>query len=415
MFNIDRWQEIFEAISKNKLRTFLTGISVGSGIFILVILLGIANGLKKGIKQKMEVDATNKVQFWGAKTSLAYKGLKKNRPVQFELKDYEYITQNYKEAIEYESPNFKKNWRDVFFKNEGGNYRVIGVYPQYQFISNVSLLSGRFLSEKDIQNHAKVAVIGLQLVEDLKINLKKDLGDYVEINQVKYKIIGMYKDPGSKWQNNIVYVPHSTLTQVYNSVKNAGTFSFTLPKTDDYDRDVIESELFVKNISSFLKKKYWVHPKDDRAVRFHNRITSSKNIYDLNNGIQIFFWGIGLLTLVAGVVGIGNIMLIIVKERTKEIGIRKALGAQPKDIVIMVLHESIFITAISGMIGMFLGLICLEIAGKIIQTDFIVNPSIEFNVALITVALLVIAGAIAGYVPAKYAAKVKPIIALKDE
>ncbi|NIJ45585.1 putative ABC transport system permease protein [Wenyingzhuangia heitensis] len=414
MFNIDRWQEIFEAISKNKLRTFLTGISVGSGIFILIILLGVANGFKNGTKEQFARDAATLIEFWSNKTSKEYKGLNSGRRIKMTEEDYNLIKQTYKEDIEYESVDFWKNGLATSYQSKSGNYQVIGAMPDKQFLESAELLSGRFVNQKDVDKTLKVAVIGIEVAKELFTNYKTAVGKYITTGNVNYKVIGVFLDPNER-ENTRLYVPYSTLTQLYASVNWGSGFVFTLEPEENYDIALAKSEAFANQVKSKLQQIHKVHPDDVTAIRHFNAVEGSKEIYQLILGMKLFFWAVGILTLIAGVVGVGNIMLIIVKERTKEIGIRKALGAQPKTIIAMILHEAIFITSISGVIGLLFGFTVLEFIGGQIKTEFILNPKVDFSIAISTVILLVIAGVVAGYFPAKYAAKIKPIIALRDE
>ena len=228
-------------------------------------------------------------------------------------------------------------------------------------------------------------------------------------------MVGVFTDPGGERQEGRVFMPLSTTQQVYGAGDKISNMFYTLKKKDSYEEAVAESEKFSKNLETILKSKNLVDPEDKSAIGVDNSIVEAKKFYDLNLYIRLFFWWVGICTIIAGVVGVGNIMMIIVKERTKEIGIRKALGATPVSIIGMILHESIFITAISGFIGLLTGLALLELVGPQVQSEYFRNPQVDFNVAISTVIVLVIAGALAGFIPAYRAAKIKPIVALRDE
>ncbi|WP_010178710.1 ABC transporter permease [Aquimarina agarilytica] len=415
MFDIERWEEIFEAISKNKLRTFLTGLSVGSGIFILIILLAVADGMKNGTKKQFERDIATKISFWTASTSKEYKGFNINRWISFKNNDYNYVTDQYKDEIEYKTTDFRNWGARAIYKDKNGSYQFRGVMPDMLFVTNATLNAGRFISERDISNNAKVVAIGIRVAKDLFTDYTKAVGEDIKINNIKFKVIGVFTDAGGERANSMLYSPLPIVAQLYNRPRDVGSFDFTLQPEDDYNLALQKSEKFAEQVKTYLQKKHHVHPDDLKAIRFYNAVDGNKDLYMLNLGMKVFFWGIGILTLIAGIVGVSNIMLIIVKERTKEIGIRKALGAQPKSIVKMILHESIFVTSISGGIGLIFALALLALVGPKIETDFILNPNVEFGVAIITVLLLIIAGAVAGYIPARHASKIKPIIALRDE
>lgn len=414
MFDLERWEEIFETISKNKLRTFLTGLSVASGIFILVVLLGIGEGMRNGISSEFEGDASNILYLWTGVTSVEYKGLNPGRRIQLKNEDFDFTAQKYEDDLEYKSSVFRI-WNGVLnFKKESGAYRVEGVYPDYQFLENSSMVSGRFINYNDHQNYEKVLVIGKKVKSDL-FKDKKAIGQYVQISNINFKVVGVFSDPGGEREEARVFLPLSTAQRVFNGSNNVNNMAFTLEKEESFEKALAASNQFSAELQQFLKNQHTIAPEDNRAITINNSLENAKRFYDLMDMIKYFFWGVGICTIIAGIVGVSNIMLIIVKERTKEIGIRKALGAEPLSIVLMVLHESIFVTAIAGFVGLLGSLALLELVGPMIETQYIANPSVNFNVALSTVFILVIAGAVAGFFPAWRAARIKPIVALRDE
>jgi len=415
MFDLERWQEIFETISKNKLRTFLTGLSVASGIFILVILLGIGQGMQNGIAKEFEQDASNMLFVWTNVTSKEYKGLNPGRQITLKNDDYNQTVNKYGDQLEYKSSVFRIWSGLVNYKKESGNYRVEGVWPDFQFLENASMTQGRFLNYKDNDNVEKVVVLGNKVKNDLFKNGEDVIGEYVQISNINFKVIGVFSDPGGEREESRVFIPISTAQKVFNGGNDIRNLAFTLPQRENFEQALAESEQFSEELVTYLQEKHSVAPDDTRAITVNNSLENMKRFYDLNKMIKMFFWGVGICTIIAGIVGVSNIMLIIVKERTKEIGIRKALGAQPLSIIGMILHESIFVTTISGFIGLITSLALLEFVGPLIETEYIANPSVNFNVALTTVFILVLAGAIAGFFPAWRAAKIKPIIALRDE
>ncbi len=415
MFDIERWQEIFETISKNKLRTFLTGLSVASGIFILVILLGIGQGMSNGISSEFENDAANILYIWTGVTSKEHKGLNPGRMVRMRNEDYNYVAQKYDDELEYKSSIFRL-WAGLLnYGNESGSYRVEGVYPDYQFLENATMAAGRYINNSDHQNYEKVAVIGNKIKTDLFKNGKDPIGEYVQISNINFKVIGVFTDPGGEREESRVFLPLSTAQRVFNGKNEIRNMSFTLQKEENFEAALAASNKFSEEVEIYLKDKHTIAPDDASAIIVNNSLENAKRFYDLMDMIKLFFWGVGICTIIAGVVGVSNIMLIIVKERTKEIGIRKALGAQPLSIIAMILHESIFVTTIAGFVGLIASLALLEFVGPLIETNYIANPSIDFGVALTTVLILVIAGAVAGFFPAWRAARIKPIIALRDE
>ncbi len=415
MFDLERWQEIFETIGKNKLRTFLTGLSVASGIFILIILLGIGEGMKNGISKEFERDAANMVSVWTNVTSKEYKGLNPGRAITLKNEDYTSTVNNYQDQLEYKSSVFMIWNGTVNFKKESGSYRVEGVWPDYQFLENADMTEGRFLNYRDNDNIEKVVILGNKVRNDLFKNGEDPIGQYVEISDINFKVVGVYSDPGGEREESRVFLPINTAQRVFNGGNDVRSLAFTLHKRDNFEQALAESEQFSAELETYLKEKHNVAPDDTRAITINNSLENTKRFYDLTNMIKIFFWGVGICTIIAGIVGVSNIMLIIVKERTREIGIRKALGAEPLSIIGMILHESIFVTTIAGFIGLITSLALLEFVGPLIETNYIANPSVNFNVALSTVFILVFAGAVAGFFPAWRAARIKPIIALRDE
>ncbi len=405
MFDLERWEEIFETIRKNKLRTFLTGLSVASGIFILVVLLGIGEGMRNGIAQEFERDAANIMYVYTGVTSKEYKGLNPGRRIQMKNEDFNYTAVKYQDDLEYRSSIYRI-WNGIVnFGKESGSYRVEGVYPDYQFLENSGMVEGRFVNFKDHQNFEKVVVVGNKVRNDLFKDKKDPIGEYVQISGVNFKVIGVFTDPGGEREESRVFMPLSTAQRVFGGGNNIANMAFTLEPAENFEAALAASTRFSEAIENQLKETHTIAPDDESAISINNSLENAKRFFDLMDMIKFFFWG----------VGVSNIMLIIVKERTREIGIRKALGAEPLSIVGMVLHESIFVTAIAGFIGLIASLLLLEFVGPLIETQYISNPSVNFNVALTTVFILVLAGAIAGFFPAWRAARIRPIVALRDE
>ncbi|GGE25954.1 ABC transporter permease [Psychroflexus planctonicus] len=413
MFSLERWQEIFETISKNKLRTFLTGVSVASGIFILIILLGVSVGMQNGIEKQFQNDASNIINIYPGYTTLEYKGLNPKRRIQFTNEDYE-LALGDKEEVVHKSSDFQIWSRLISYKKEFGSYRIQGVMPDFQYLENASIIEGRFINQLDLDHLEKHIIIGNRVKKDL-FKDNSPLGEYISLSGLNFKVVGVYTDPGGDREEARVYIPLTTAQVVFGAGINIRSMGFTLPKVDDYDEALAESNKFTAKIERQLKAKLLVNPLDTSGIFISNNIENTKEIYQLISAMKIFFWFVGIATLLAGIIGVSNIMLIIVKERTKEIGIRKALGAKPMSIVAMVLHESVFVTAFSGLIGLILALALLEFVGPMVELDFLINPSVNFNIAMTTVVILIVAGAVAGFFPAWRGAKIKPIDALRDE
>ena len=414
MFSVERWQEIFETLSKNKLRTFLTGLSVASGIFILVILLGFSKGIENGVTTQFQSDATNLITVWTGRTSKEYKGLNPGRYVQMKNDNFNTISQKYNDFIEYET-SLNSIWGGtITYKNESGNYRIRGAMPDHQFIENADIGSGRFINQADFHESKKVAVIGNKIKKDL-FKDEDPINKNISVFGMNFKVIGVFFDPGGEREEDQIYIPITTSQKVFNRGDNIRNMLFTVEMSDSFEEAVALSKSMSEGIENELKQMHMVAPDDTSGVRVYNSLEEAKKIYSLIDTISAVFWFVGIGTIIAGIVGVGNIMLIIVKERTKEIGIRKALGALPMSIVGMILQEAVFVTMFAGLFGLIAGLGLLELVGPQIESDFIKYPQVDFNIALTTVFLLVFAGTLAGFIPAYRAAKIKPIVALRDE
>ncbi len=414
MFSIESWQEIFETMGKNKLQTFLTMVSVFFGIFILVILVGFSSGIEKGVKSQFEEDATNRIAIRTRRTTKEYKGLNPGRLIQLRNGDFEEFNEKYKNYIEYKTSVYSV-WRgQLTYKGEIGNYRVEGAHPDQQFIENQSMVSGRFLNKSDIEGIKKIAVIGNQIKEDL-FKSKNPIGEYVQISGINFLVVGVYTDPGGEREESRVFIPLTTAQQVFNAGDKVRSLAYTVKMSDDFDEAVALSIALSESFEYDIKTKHNISPDDRSAVRVSNTLEEAKKIYSLIATISYVFWFVGIGTIIAGVVGVSNIMLIVVKERTKEIGIRKALGALPNSIIGMILQEAIFITAFAGFLGLFSGVALLEIISPMVNSDFIKAPQVDFQTSMITVIILIIAGTLAGFIPARRAAHIRPIEALRVE
>ncbi|PPK96815.1 putative ABC transport system permease protein [Nonlabens xylanidelens] len=415
MFNIERWQEIFETISKNKLRTFLTSLSVAAGIFILVILLGFSSGIENGVRTQFEGDATNRIQVSTRTTTKGFNGLNPGRKLQMTNSDYETLNVKYEDQIEYKTSLYNTWGGEINYKEKQGSYRIEGAFPDQQFIENATLTQGRFLSQSDVDESRKVAVLGYQMKEDLFPNTDP-IGEIILVNNnINFTVVGVYTDPGGSREESRLFIPMTTAQKVFNAGENINRIAYTVKMSDNFDAAVALSAAMRQSIDQDLRTKFSVAPDDRIAVRVNDTLEEAKKIYSLIDTIRMVFWFIGIGTIIAGIVGVGNIMLIVVKERTKEIGIRKALGALPSEIIWMILQESIFITALSGLIGLFAGVGLLQLIAPYAETDFINNPTVDFTTSITTVIILIVAGTLAGFIPARRAANIKPIEALRDE
>lgn len=416
MFDIDKWQEILATIKKNKMRTFLTGFSVAWGIFMLMILLGSGNGLSNGVAANFMNDAVNAMWIWTGETTIPYEGMKSGRPIQFQNEDQE-IVQKVSGVGVSSGRYFLGNTRYSYNK-ESGEYTTITCQPELKEVENLVLHEGRFINNIDILQNRKVIVLGT----DIKTALFKDstaLGEYVNINNVPFKVVGISSEPGST-RNRNAYMPLSTAQMIFSGSNRLHNLALTINA-----ETLEESQAIEEQIRNKLAKQHKFDPKDEGAIGLYNKLEQYIQTMKIFQAIKIFIWIIGIGTLIAGIVGVSNIMLIVVKERTKEIGIRKAIGASPSSVIGLIMLESILITTIAGYIGLVLGTGLMELVNYfMVQSagatpdqgeSVFLNPTVDFNIAVAATLLLIVAGAIAGYIPAKRAASIKPIVALRDE
>lgn len=414
MFDLERWQEIFDTIRKNKLRTFLTGLSVASGIFILVILLGFGQGMRNGIENEFKQDASTSVWVWPGVTSKEYKGLNPGRRIQLVNENYAKANTMFDDDIEYGSARVFVRGVSVNYGKEALIYGVQGVASDFQFIENAQISEGRFINYQDEISNGKVAIIGDKIKKDVFGEVETPIGEFIDISGIPFKVVGVYKEMEDREEERI-YIPITTAQRTFNGGNRVNNMTFTLPPVENFDKAVAQAVDFKNVLRQYLQQTHTIAPDDTGAIEVWSAMEEAKRYYGLTNNIKLFFWFVGVCTIIAGVVGVSNIMMIVVKERTREIGIRKALGAKPWSIIGMILHEAIFVTAISGFGGLIFSMALLEIVGPNIEVDYIMNPSVNFNVAFSTVIVLIVAGTLAGFVPAYKAAKVKVIESLRDE
>ena len=410
MFDIDKWQEIFGTISKNKLRTFLTAFSVAWGIFVLIILLGAGKGLRNGAEKQFMSDAVNSLNVESGETSMPYNGLKPGRTIQLTNEDFNSIKEKINH-IEYSSASYRGRGSNVLsYKKEHAAFTVRPVMPDHCFLENAQIVEGRFINQFDITEYRKVCSISIPVKEALFKDDEDPLNKFIDVGGIPFKVVGIFNDPGNG-DNNRIYIPLTTAQRAYNGKNNVDNIWSSIDKSG-----LDNSEAIVDNVRSMLAAKHNFNPQDLSAVRVENWSDNFVRIMNMLDGIKIFIWIIGVFTLIAGVVGVSNIMMIIVKERTKEIGVRKAIGATPSSIVLLIVQEAIFITAIAGYVGLILGVGALQLINMAgVEGDFFQHPEVDFNVAISATLLIIISGALAGFFPALKAAKVEPVEALRSE
>ena len=408
MFDLDKWTEIYETIRKNKLRTFLTAFSVAWGIFMLIILLGAGKGLRNGFEHDFRDDAINSIWLTPGQTSKSYRGMKPGRDLTFENRDFDDIKRI--DGVEHITGRFMRWDQAMSAGKRTGSFTMRSVHPAHQYLENTIMTEGRFLHQKDLDEYKKVAVIGKQVMLEL-FDGEDPIGKYLKIGDVQFKIVGWFTDAGSQNEESIVYVPVTTAQRIFNGQNKLNRIMFTTG-----DAGLEEVNQLAEEVRTQLSNRLVFDPTDNHALYLNNNVENYSKIMSVFNAITMFTWVIGIMTVIAGVVGISNIMMIVVKERTKEIGVRKALGATPWSIVALIMQEAIVITSVAGYIGLLAGIACLQYLSNLTKDPGIfMNPEVDFNVAVAALVFLVLAGAASGLFPALKAASVKPIEALRYE
>jgi len=413
MFDLDKWQEIWNTIRKNKLRTALTAFGVAWGIFMLVLLLGSGKGFENGIEGQFNV-AKNAIFLWSQRTSIAYKGLKPGRIIRFTNADVDALRLNIPE-LDVIAPRLNLEGNFTVVRNQkSASYEVYGDYPDYFKVQPFIIMQGRLINYKDITDKRKVAVIGTT-VRDVLFGETDPIGKYIKIKGIPFQVIGVFKMRSTRaeevMQNSKqIFVSNTALQQTFNLVNKIGWFAFVPHK--GYSTSMVQ-----KKIKSFLAKRHSVHPDDERAIGSENVEEEYQKVQGLFLIIRLFSWFVSIVTIIAGVIGVGNIMLIVVNERTKEIGIRKALGATPGSVISMILQESIVVTSLAGYMGLLAGTGIIAAVDYFLKPEgeFFAHPEIDFSVAFSALAVLVVMGTLAGLIPAMKAANINPIEALRDE
>ena len=409
MWSRDRWQEMFYTLRKNKLRTALSGFTVAIGIFIFVLLFGFGNGLKNSFETFFLDDSTNTLWLYPGLTEKPYRGFKAKRRIIFSNDDLTDIQQNFAFFIQYITPRISRGAL-VKHGKESNNYTIRAVGPGHQFAEKSIMTKGRYINQNDIIKKTKYTTIGRLVEKDLFGN-RSALGENIDINGVSFKVVGVFEDEGGDNEERLIYISYTTRQQLEKS-------------NDRIDQIIVafRPELghagalaFEKKLNAFMRKKHIVASNDQSGIYVRNVASDLKETQQFASILQLIVSFVGLGTLLAGIIGISNIMVYVVKERTKELGIRKAIGATPKAVVGMILHESVFITTMAGYVGLLVGVGTLALIGDSLEEFFIINPYISTNIAIGATLVLIIFGAVAGYIPARRASKIKPIIALRDE
>lgn len=415
MFDSDRWSEIWNTLSRNKLRSFLTMFGVFWGIFMLVIMLGMGRGLSTGVLGSFEGWATNSCFIWTMRTSIPYEGFQRGRRFEFENADIDAIRRGV-EGVDVVAPRLQLGgWRDannVSYGSKTGAFNVYGDVPDIIRIQATDILEGRFLNEKDIADERKVCVIGSK-VQRMMFGPTDPLGEYLKIKGVYFRVVGVHQPRASadmgEDKSGDIHIPFSTFQKAFNSINEVHWFSIT-------GQDGVEVSRIEADTKRLMAHRHKVHPDDPLAFGSWNMQEMFSMMNALFIAINVLSWIVGILTLAAGVIGISNIMLVIVKERTKEIGIRRSIGATPRNITAQVMLESLTLTFIAGYFGLLGGIGLLEAIGAIgIESEFFSSPSVDLKVALVALSVLLLSGLLAGLFPARRALRIKAIDALRTE
>ena len=419
MFNKDRWTEILEALNANKMRTFLTAFGVFWGITILVLLLALTNGLRNGVTADFGGFATNSIFMWTQGTSKAYKGFPKQRFFNYKIADVEGLKEEFPELL-YVSPRNSlggyQGANNVLRGTKTGAFQIYGDYPEFIKQKPMDIMEGRFLNHGDIDNKRKVCVIGPDVVNGLYDRGEDVIGTYIKINGVNFKVIGSFKITNSQGDSeeeaNSIFIPFTTFNQAFNYGDTVGWMAITgkdnIPVTGIKDR-----------IFALMRERHRVHPEDIRAIGHADISEQFERVNGLFNILSVVGYFVGALVLMSGIIGISNIMLIVVKERTKEIGVRRALGATPWTIKGQILQESLILTILSGMVGISFAAGVIWLLNYVLDmngpVENFANPSVGMQVVFTALIILVLSGLLAGLIPANSATKMKPVDALRIE
>ncbi|HEY3667977.1 MAG TPA: ABC transporter permease [Polyangiaceae bacterium] len=408
MPGFDALQEIFATLQRNKLRTALTALSVAWGMLMLVVLLGAGRGLQNGAAYEFRDDAVNSLWLYAGKTTLPYAGRGPGRDVKLMNDDYDVI-QRTVPGVEHISARFYLYGEFIVsYGAKHSAFDIRGTHPGHQYLEKTIITEGRFLNDADLSERRKVCVIGTKVV-DFLFGKANPIGEYLKIRGLSYKVVGVFEDVGGEAELKKIYVPVTTAQLVYNQPGRVHQIMFTIGNAN-----LEQSKSIAGTLERLIARRHGVSPDDRRALHVQNNVEEFERVNSVFVWIQVFVWIVGIGTLLAGMVGVSNIMLISVKERTREIGVRKALGATPWSIIGQITGEAIIVTSIAGYCGLLLGIGAVELGARYLKdVPYMRQPDVDLRVALIATALLVGCGALAGFFPARHAANISPIEALR--
>lgn len=417
---IDLWQEIYGTIKRNKLRTFLTGFAVAWGIFMLIVLLGAGNGIIHAFEQNASERALNSIRLGGGWTTKSYEGLKEGRRIQMDNKDLTATEKYFPDNIITAGATLRQGDVNISFGQEYINISLMGVHPNYVQSEAIKTATGRFINQNDIKERRKVIILHKKSAEILfKKSHTEPIGKFVNVGGVAYRVAGLYEDQGD--QSSVAFVPFSTLQTIYNKGDKLNNIIFTTKNLTSEEAN----EAFEKEYRKVIASNHRFDPEDESAIWIWNRFTQYIQTQNVAGLLRTAIWVIGIFTLLSGIVGVSNIMLITVKERTREFGIRKALGAKPLSILWLIIVESITITTFFGYIGMVAGIGVTEWMNSafgnqtadagMFQARMFSDPTVDIGIAIQATLTLIIAGTLAGFFPAKKAVSISPIEALRSD
>ncbi len=412
MFDRDKWTEILISISRHKLRTILTAFGISWGIFMLVILLGVGNGLQNGVENLFKDDALNAVWFFPGRASHFGRGLKENRSIKFRSEHAETV-KTFEEVDRMSGRYYIASSRPIVYGDQAMNFSVRCVHPDHRFIENSIITSGRFINTLDLERERKTACIGGAVVDGLFKEEEEPIGKYILIADIPFKVVGTFKDEGSEREEKMIYLPITTAQRIFEGTDQINQFTVTSKVTSVEKIEALEQEVI-----HFLSRKLDFDPSDENAISSWNSFEEYMKLQGLFSAIDLFIWMVGLGSIFAGIIGISNIMLIVVNDRRVEIGVRKALGATNRDIIQMILHESVFITALAGFLGLSFGVFILfmmetGLASAGGESFMFKDPEVRFSVIFAALFVLIAAGAVAGILPARKAVTINPAEAMR--
>jgi putative ABC transport system permease protein len=409
VLNLDLWQEIWGTVRRNKLRTVLTGFAVAWGIFMLVVLLAFGNGLHNNVVHQFRDDAVNSIWIHPGQTSRPHAGHQPGRFLRFTNEDHEAIARL--PGVEHITSRFFIRGNNTITRGaKTTSFDVRAVHPAHRHLEGTQIVQGRWLDDLDLAERRKVAVIGVDVSRFFFGPDEDPIGAWLTVAGIQFRVVGVFHDEGGEGELKKIYIPITTGQMAYGGANRVHMIMFTVGQAS-----LAESVALEERVRALLSERHHVAPDDRRALRVRNNMEAFEKIASVTLMIQLFVWVVGGLTILAGIVGVSNIMLIAVKERTREIGVRKALGAPPGSILTMIVQEALVLTTVAGYLGLVAGVGAVELIRRFVPADVIRDPQVDLRIALTATVLLAVAGTLAGFFPAWRAARINPIEALREE